>query len=84
MRRVLEFCSWKASWWKEQVFLRENLSGPLEEGLCAYAAEQADMEQRIRTAWTAKWADARRLAQPLLQGIVAGESMQETVVEPVI
>jgi hypothetical protein len=66
MRRVLEFCSWKARWWKERVSLRENLPGPYAEGLCAYAAEQADMEQRIRTAWTTKWADARQLAQPIL------------------
>lgn len=83
MRRVLEFCSWKASWWKERVFLRKNATEPLAEGLCAYSAEQADMEQRIRAAWTTKWANARQLAQPLLQGIVAGKPMQEAVVGPI-
>ena len=84
MRRVLEFCSWKASWWKEWVSLRAKLPGALAEGLCAYAAEQADMELRIRTAWTTKWASARQLAQPLLQGIVAGIPMQEEVVGSII
>ena len=84
MRRVLEFCSWKASRWKERLSLRGKVPEPLAEGLCAYAAEQADMEQRIRTAWTTKWASARQLAQPLLQGFVAGIPMQEAVVGPVI
>ncbi|KIM71813.1 hypothetical protein PILCRDRAFT_24708, partial [Piloderma croceum F 1598] len=55
MRRVLEFCRWKVSWWAEQVPRREALPAPLAEGLKAYAAEQADMEHRISLSWTAKW-----------------------------
>lgn len=77
MRRVLQFCTWKVSWWKEQASLRKDLPEPLAEGLSAYSAEQADMEQMIHTAWTEKWASARQLAQPLLFGIVAGKSMRE-------
>ena len=84
MRRVLEFCSWKASRWKERLSLRGKVPEPLAEGLRAYSAEQADMEQRIRAAWTTKWANARQLAQPLLQGIVAGKPMQEAVVGPIV
>lgn len=84
MRRVLEFSSWKACWWKERVSLRESLPGPYAEGLCAYAAEQADMEQRIRAAWTTKWAGARQSAHPILRGFVTGTPMEEAVVGPVV
>ena len=45
MRRVLKFCTWKADWWTKQVLLRQGLDAPLAEGLHAYAAGQADMEQ---------------------------------------
>jgi hypothetical protein len=85
MRRVLEFCDWKAVWWMEQVPLRDGLPAPLAEGLSAYAAEQADMERRIRAAWATKWAGARDLARPILLA-VAGEEPVEcigTVVEPI-
>ena len=83
MRRVLVFCQWKESWWMEQAPLRQGLSRALEEGLQAYAGEQADMEKQIRISWTAKWARARELAEPILlvafgvapvQGLVEGSS----------
>jgi hypothetical protein len=67
MRRILVFCYWKAAWWMEQVPLREGVSGPLAEGLRAYAEEQADMERRIHSVWEVKWAGARSLAQPIIQ-----------------
>ena len=82
MRRVLQFCIWKASWWKEQASLRKDLPKPLAEGLSAYAAEQVDMEQKIHTAWTEKWASARQLAQPLLLGIVASKPTRKAEVRP--
>jgi hypothetical protein len=56
--RVLKFCRWKALWWMEQVPHHENLSAQLLEGLHTYAEEQANQEQRICTAWTAKWSSA--------------------------
>ena len=83
MRRVLEFCTWKASWWKKD-FLRKDLPGPLAEGLSGYAAEQADVEERIRTAWTTKWASARQLAQPLLWGTAARKPLREAVVGSIV
>jgi hypothetical protein len=76
MRRVLEFCHWKAAWWMEQVPLREDVSALLAEGLRAYAEEQADMERRIQAAWEAKWAAARELARPIIQ-VVLGEAPTE-------
>lgn len=82
MRRVLEFCNWRAAWWTEQVSHRKDLPGPLTEGLQAYAVEQADMEQRIHAAWATKWRGARKLAQPLLEAIATGKPVQEAVVGP--
>lgn len=69
MHRVLHFCKWKADWWAKQVLLCKGLDAPLVEGLHAYAAEQADMEQRIHSAWSTKWARARALAQPIVMGL---------------
>lgn len=82
MRRVLEFCHWKAAWWMEQVPLREDVSGPLAEGLQAYAAEQADMERRIHSVWAEKWAGTRELVRPIIEavlGVVPTEPAQEVV-----
>jgi hypothetical protein len=66
MRRILVYCRWKENWWIEQVPRREGLSSSLAEGLHAYAQEQADMERRICSSWTTKWARARALAEPIL------------------
>ena len=78
MRRVLEFCKWKASWWVEQVSHREDLPAPLMEGLRAYAEEQAATERRIYSLWTAKWESARALAQPILQAALGAASAVQT------
>ena len=80
MRRVLEFCKWKASWWGEQINRREGLAEPLAEGLRAYAEEQADMERRICQSWSAKWSTTRMLAEPIIRaawGEVPAVHMQE-------
>ena len=69
MRRVLHFCKWKANWWAKQVLLYKGLDAPLAEGLHTCAAKQADMEQQIHLAWSAKWVHARALAQPIIQGL---------------
>ncbi|KAG6913061.1 hypothetical protein DXG01_009990 [Tephrocybe rancida] len=67
MRRTLEFTSWKARWWIEQVKSRITDSETLNEGLRAYAAEQADVEQRRRVAWEIKWAAVRIRAREALR-----------------
>ncbi|KAJ7874256.1 hypothetical protein B0H13DRAFT_2348668 [Mycena leptocephala] len=55
MRRVLDFCTWKANWWMERVNGREGVSEPLAEGLRAYALEQATRERAWATSWGAMW-----------------------------
>jgi hypothetical protein len=74
MRRVLVFCQWKESWWKEQAPRREDIPSQLAEGLGAYAEEQAAMEGCICRAWTDKWAVARELAKPILLAAWGGAS----------
>lgn len=90
MRRVLAFCVWKKMWWLERGPVRQLYSEPLPdgvegppgpvlsrelaEGLMAFAAEQGDMEDRIRAAWTIKWAGVRQLARPIILAIM-GEAL---------
>jgi hypothetical protein len=81
MRRVLEFCEWKAAWWGEQVNAHEDISPHLSEGLQAYAVQQADMEQCIRLAWGTKWAAAQQLAQPIIQ-VAMGVAFTVPMAEP--
>ncbi|KAF8188524.1 hypothetical protein K438DRAFT_1764272 [Mycena galopus ATCC 62051] len=60
MRRVLEFCVWKAKWWRKKAEPGEDCDGvtvsaELAEGLAAYALEQAAREEAWLAAWGAKW-----------------------------
>jgi hypothetical protein len=43
MRRILEFCDWKARWWRDQRSLRtpDTTDSILSEGLQAFAEQQA-------------------------------------------
>lgn len=87
MRRVLEFCMWKAGWWLDQAPRREDVSESLVDGLRAYAQEQADQERRICSTWRTKWASARHLAKPILDafwGVDPAIPMQEVVEGPVM
>lgn len=61
MNRVLEFFSWKATWWATST-TRTSVSPQLGEGLTAYAAEQADMYRRIRVAFETLWQPKRDVA----------------------
>lgn len=66
MRRILEFCHWKARWWDQQADRRSNVSPPLQEGLRAYAAEQAAMERMLARSWESKWRAVRERARTTL------------------
>ncbi|KAJ7812570.1 hypothetical protein B0H14DRAFT_3478739 [Mycena olivaceomarginata] len=64
MRRVLEFCAWKARWWDERVESRSiSVTPELAEGLRAYALAQAVRERAWEVQWRTKWAAARECAQ---------------------
>ncbi|KIM82772.1 hypothetical protein PILCRDRAFT_7683 [Piloderma croceum F 1598] len=55
MRRVLQFCDWKAKWWRNLLSLRTPDDNMLSEGLATYTAQQAAQELDIAQNWEAKW-----------------------------
>jgi hypothetical protein len=72
MRRVLEYCGWKARWWRERVTpvrpeSRGSISPELAEGLRAYALEQVHREEQWATRWERKWAPVRARADLVLR-----------------
>lgn len=56
MRRVLEFCGWKARWWDERVNCGRDVTMELAEGLHTYVLAQAARERKWVTMWREKWA----------------------------
>ncbi|KAJ7833212.1 hypothetical protein B0H14DRAFT_3087705 [Mycena olivaceomarginata] len=73
MRRVLEFCRWKAKWWDNQRAARTGVPGPLAEGLWAYATEQAAREREWAAQWEGKWAAAVSVEVELEDEVAYGE-----------
>ncbi|KAJ7761170.1 hypothetical protein DFH07DRAFT_957248 [Mycena maculata] len=72
MRRVLQYCTWKAQWWDERVApVREEgraAIGPeLAEGLRAYALVQASREREWAITWEVKWRAVRVRAELVLR-----------------
>lgn len=67
MRRVLEFCRWKARWWDERRAPRVGVSAELGEGLWAYATEQAARERRWANVWEETWKEVRDKAAAALR-----------------
>jgi hypothetical protein len=71
MRRVLQFCRWKADWWVAQVPQRViDDNDNLAAGLVAYASEQAYLEKHIHDTWEVKWSVARARAVPIILGFM--------------
>lgn len=73
MRRTLTYCKWKATWWRNQPSLRTPIltNNPnLLEGLGAYAAKEAALEDSISVAWAAKWKGARERARPIIDRVL--------------
>src|SRR5882724_545744 len=79
MRRILQFCDWKAKWWRNQPSLRTPDDNMLSEGLDAYAAQQAAQELDIAQNWEAKWKAVRIRAQPIINGIPGGYQEEDHV-----
>ncbi|KAF7362033.1 CxC2 domain-containing protein [Mycena venus] len=67
MRRVLEFCYWKARWWDERHEACTGVSAELAEGLRAYAMEQAARKRAWAAKWELKWAAAWSRAMMVLR-----------------
>ena len=52
---------------------RTGITSHLEEGIMAYAAEMADMEERRRISWEVNWASIRERAKMVLERILNGD-----------
>lgn len=63
MRRCLEYCRWKASWWSRQGERLSNVVPSLAEGLVAYARQQMGFELLRLKQWEEKWFSIRARAQ---------------------
>ncbi|KAJ7453814.1 hypothetical protein FB451DRAFT_1342514 [Mycena latifolia] len=57
MRRIVEFLSWRARWWREQVGRRGLGEGAQLEGETAYALRQATLQEELRDRFLADWVD---------------------------
>jgi hypothetical protein len=67
MRRALDFCSWKVKWWEQQVHRRVTSLSHLQEGLVAYATENAAAERHRLMSWSNAWAPVRQRAAQVLE-----------------
>ena len=67
MRRALDFCSWKVKWWEQQVHRRVTALPHLQEGLVAYATENAAAERHRLMSWSNAWAPVRQRAAQVLE-----------------
>lgn len=67
MRRALDFCSWKVKWWEQQFHRRTAVPPHLQEGLLAYATENAAMERRRFMSWSNAWTPVRQRAEQVLE-----------------
>ncbi|KAJ7846077.1 hypothetical protein B0H14DRAFT_2584366 [Mycena olivaceomarginata] len=70
MRRVLEFCAWKAHWWDDRAEARSDVMPELAEGLRAYALAQATRERAWELDWHNKWVAVRERAQMVMRNTV--------------
>jgi hypothetical protein len=63
MRRAIDFSRSRSSWWEEQTDRRKLAEKWLDEGLRAYASEQAAIEHHRAIAWFQKLYGVRERAR---------------------
>jgi hypothetical protein len=66
MCRSIAFSLWHAQWWRNRASGLDGVPGHVAEGLCAYAVEQSDAEERRVMNWTAKWTAVRQRAKTIV------------------
>ncbi|KDR74714.1 hypothetical protein GALMADRAFT_70522 [Galerina marginata CBS 339.88] len=55
MRCVLKYLEWKSDWWKKRGEMRSEVSRELKEGLHAFAASQADVQEALASHFRKLW-----------------------------
>jgi len=87
MHQALEFCSWKVKWWEQQAHCRIIVPPHLQQGLVAYATQNAAVEHCRLMSWTNIWAPVCQYTAQVLenhlkdQEDLAGLTMLEIEVE---
>jgi hypothetical protein len=79
MRRALDFSRWLSCWWIQQATVRTVITGNLQEGLIAYAAEMADMENCHSNSWRRTWQSIRERAELVLKKYLNNKVGEEVI-----
>lgn len=66
MRHTIEYCKFKAEWWRSRSALRRDASPELADGLAAYAFEHADLEERFAADLERRWDVIRAKAREFI------------------
>ncbi|ESK84380.1 hypothetical protein Moror_10169 [Moniliophthora roreri MCA 2997] len=69
MCQAIDFCIWRAQWWKDQVGCQQGISRHLAEGLRAYAMEQSELEMIRATTWSATWSPIRQRLATIMNAL---------------
>ena len=74
MRCILQYCNWKAKWWRDRLSLctPDATDAILSEGLKAFSEQQAAQELDMAQDWRGKWRAVRTHTQPIIDGIPDG------------
>ncbi|KAI0061557.1 hypothetical protein BV25DRAFT_1805628, partial [Artomyces pyxidatus] len=86
MRRCIQTCLWKASWWASRGMFRDvrREDPDLQDGLCSYAAKQGSTYERTASQWQEDWVEVREVADKFLcTHAEDGYSLEQAVDEDV-
>jgi hypothetical protein len=85
MRRALQYCWWKAQWWKQRADTATAQLEYITEGIRAYALEQGNAEQRRAIRWSSRWSAVRERARDVLavqsSNVDATDRLPQLIVE---
>ena len=56
MRRVLQYLTWEAAWWRAQGSRRQAITVELSQGLQAYSEKQACLREALAQKFARQWA----------------------------
>lgn len=78
MRRALRFLQHKASLWDHRKTFRPTPSETLNEGLCAYAHRQSELQTRLAASFACDFADALKPANSGTSTTAAAGDMRDS------
>ncbi len=81
MRRVIVYRRWNAAWWRSDREEDPNTDATCQQGLRAFAAEQAYLHDREADNLESRWKGVRILGQELLDGLPVSQVVQVEIDE---